>query len=141
MNFKRLKKLRIKNNYTQEYIANIINTQQANYSKWENGLETIPLKKLFLLAKFYNISMDYLAGLSPIQNKNQIKELDKIIIGKNIKKICNDNNLTQIKLAKQLNTTQSTISAFLNGKVLILTKYILLIAKKFNISIEKICDL
>ncbi|MDD4298827.1 MAG: helix-turn-helix transcriptional regulator [Bacilli bacterium] len=140
MNFKRLKILRIKNNYTQEYIADILNTQQANYSKWENGIETIPFKKLFLVAKFYNISLDYLTGLSAVLNSNQVEKLDKKTIGKNIKQICKENNLTQAKLAKLLKTTQSTVSAFQNGKVLILTKYIFLIAKKFNVSIEKLCD-
>lgn len=136
MNFKRLKAIRIKNNYTQEYIANIINTQQANYSKWENGIETIPFKKLFLIAKFYNISLDYLTGLSAVPNSNQVEKLDKKTIGKNIKQICKENNLTQAKLAKLLKTTQSTVSAILNGKVLILTKYLYHIVKKYNYSIN-----
>jgi len=140
MIFKRIKQLRIENSYSQKYLADILNTYQSNYSKWENGVETIPLEKLFILAKFYNLSIDYIVGLSDIKNKNNINKLNKIIIGNNIKKICETLNITQIKLAKFLETTQSTVSAFQNGKVLILTKYIYLFSKKYKFSIEYICN-
>ncbi|MDD4282660.1 MAG: helix-turn-helix transcriptional regulator [Bacilli bacterium] len=139
MKFEKIKHLRNENNFTQQEVANFLNTHQSNYSKWENGIETIPFEKLFLLSKFYNSSLDYLTGLSTNKTISSVKALDKIIIGKNIKNLCRERQINQIKLAKVLKTSQSTVSALQNGKVLILTRFIYIIAKKYKYSIELIC--
>lgn len=139
MKFKKIKQLRNENNLTQKQIANFLNVRQPNYSKWENGIETIPLEKLFSLSIFYNTTFDYLTGLSTNKNISMVKYLDKIIIGKNIKKLCREKHINQITLAKILKTSQSTVSAFQNGKVLILTKFIYKFAKKYGYSIDIVC--
>ena len=64
MYFKRLKDLRIDNDYLQKDIANILNISQQYYSKYELGNFTIPTEHLITLAKFYNVSIDYIVGLS-----------------------------------------------------------------------------
>ena len=48
----------------QSDIAKILNTTQSQYSLYENGLRTIPIEKLIILSKFYNVSTDYLLGLT-----------------------------------------------------------------------------
>ena len=48
----------------QEEIAEILETTQSNYSRWEKGTELIPLKKLNLLCNYFNVSMDYVTGRS-----------------------------------------------------------------------------
>ena len=68
-------------------------------------------------------------------------KIDKSIIGNNIKYLRNKNDLTQYDLAKILNTSQSTISAYENGKTLVLTAFIFSLAKEFNLSIDKLCGL
>ena len=62
--FKRLKDLRIDNDYLQKDIANILNISQQYYSKDELGSFTIPTEHLITLAKFYNVSIDYIVGLT-----------------------------------------------------------------------------
>lgn len=68
----RLKSLREENNLSQQAVANILNVSQRTYSYYENG-RTIPPRLLITLAKYYNVSMDYMLGISNEKDK-KIKE-------------------------------------------------------------------
>ena len=48
----------------QEDIAKLLGTTQQTYSIWERGEREIPLHHAITLAKFYNVSLDYIAGLT-----------------------------------------------------------------------------
>lgn len=141
MYFKRIKEIRLKLKKTQKEIADELKVSRSLYCKWENGSNTIPLKKLNDLCNYYNINIDYITGISNkkiyIENR---KNIDKKIVGNNIKYIRKQNNITQIELSKLLNTTQSTISAYESGEVLILMIYLYKIARKYKCSIDLICD-
>ena len=58
----RLKKLRKSLNLSQIEIGNILGFGQMNYSRYERGIILIPFSKLYLIAKNFNISLDYLIG-------------------------------------------------------------------------------
>ena len=58
----RLKNIRIKNKLTQIELAHILNTSQSNISSYENGHTLILTAFLYNYAKYFNISIDYLAG-------------------------------------------------------------------------------
>lgn len=60
----RIKALRVDRDYTQAEIATVIKTTQQQYSKIENGISDISGEKLVLLSKFYNVSTDYILGLT-----------------------------------------------------------------------------
>lgn len=60
----RIRSLREDNDYTQTDIANILHVGQKTYSDYELGITRIPVDSLIILAKFYNVSMDYICGLS-----------------------------------------------------------------------------
>lgn len=60
----RLKELRQKNNYTQVEIAELLEMEQANYSKYERGLKQLGSKTIKKICMIYNISADYLLELS-----------------------------------------------------------------------------
>lgn len=64
MNEYRLKDLREDKDLLQKEIADILNTSQQYYSKYELGMIDIPIKHLITLAKFYNTSIDYIVGLT-----------------------------------------------------------------------------
>lgn len=64
----RLKSLREENNLSQQTVADILNVSQRTYSYYENG-RTIPPRLLIKLAKFYNVSMDYMLGISNKREK------------------------------------------------------------------------
>ncbi|MCR0175896.1 MAG: helix-turn-helix domain-containing protein [Beduini sp.] len=61
--YSRLKDLREDRDLTQEFIGSLLNTTQQQYSKYENGVQEIPVHHLITLAKYYKKSLDYLVGL------------------------------------------------------------------------------
>ena len=60
----RLKYLRISNNLSQKDVANLLECSQVAYGMYELGKRRISLEKLIILAKYYNTTLDYIAGLS-----------------------------------------------------------------------------
>lgn len=67
----RIKEIRKEHKLSQEKAANIVGDKQSTYWNYENGNSIIPISKLFLLAKYYGISIDYFVGKT--QNKNILK--------------------------------------------------------------------
>lgn len=59
----RLKDLREDRDLNQEQVAKIILTSQSYYAQYENGKRELPFSRAIELAKYYNVSLDYLAGL------------------------------------------------------------------------------
>lgn len=59
----RLRDIREDHDLTQTDIANILNTSQTVYSRYERDERTLPTEMLYTLAQYYNISADYLLGL------------------------------------------------------------------------------
>ena len=140
MDLERLFFLREEKDLTQEELGKIIGTRKVSICNWEKNKAIIPLKKLNAYSNYFDVSMDYILKLSNDKNKNTSKnELDKSIIGKNIKIIREKHNLSQRNLAKALNTTQSTIWAYEIGKTLILTAFAYQICLKYNISMDWLC--
>lgn len=64
MEFVRIRNLREDRDLYQKDIAKLLGISQQYYSEYENGKRTIPLLHLITLAKFYNVSIDYLVGLT-----------------------------------------------------------------------------
>lgn len=62
--YKRLRDLREDNNYTQKQIANLLYTTQPQYHRYESGLRDLPCELVIMLAKIYNVSIDYILGLT-----------------------------------------------------------------------------
>ena len=140
MIYNKLKDIREDADLTQNDMAKMINTSQANYSRWETSKEFIPLKKLIILCNYFNINMDYVLGISKIKKENKISSINKKRIGKNLKNLRKTNSVSQKDLAKLLNTTQSTISAYESGKTILLTAFAVEIVKKYNVSLEWLCN-
>ncbi len=61
--YQRLRDIREDNEKTQEEIASLLKTSQQQYSRWESGNYQMPIELYKILARHYNISLDYLAGL------------------------------------------------------------------------------
>ena len=58
-----LKKVRTDRRYSQEDIAEVLQTTQQQYSRYEIGMHEIPVRHIITLCKFYGISADWLLGL------------------------------------------------------------------------------
>ena len=62
--YPRLKDMRQDAGMNQAKIAELLNTTQQQYSKYENGIQEIPAHHLITLAKLYHVSTDFLLGLT-----------------------------------------------------------------------------
>ena len=60
----RIRALREDNDKTQAEIAKLLKVGQKTYSDYELGKTRIPVDSLIILAKLYNVSMDYICGVS-----------------------------------------------------------------------------
>lgn len=65
---KKLQKLRKKNNYSQEELAELIGVARQTISKWELGETSPDLKQATILSKTLNVSLEKL-----INNKQEVK--------------------------------------------------------------------
>ena len=65
----RIRALREDHDKTQEEIAQLLQVGQRTYCDYEMGKTRIPVDRLILLAKLYNVSMDYICGVSDIRNE------------------------------------------------------------------------
>ena len=61
--YPRIRDLRNDRDLTQKQVAEILGMSQTGYSKYETGENDIPTHVLIALAKFYDVSVDYLLGL------------------------------------------------------------------------------
>ena len=68
MKYQRISDLREDADLKQETIAKLLETSQTQYSRWERGEREIPFHHAITLAKYYKVSLDYIAGLT--NNKN-----------------------------------------------------------------------
>ena len=63
---KNLSKLRLRNNYSQSYVSAMLHIDRSLISKYERGSLYPNLQTLIKLAKFYNVSLDYLLSNNDI---------------------------------------------------------------------------
>ena len=64
MQYRRIRDLREDNDLTQKVVAQSLNCSQQVYSNYELGQREIPTDILVKLSKFYDVSTDYILGLS-----------------------------------------------------------------------------
>lgn len=60
--FQRLKDLREDKDMKQIQIAELLHIQQTVYSRYERGVQNIPIEHLLFLADYYNVSTDFILG-------------------------------------------------------------------------------
>ena len=132
-----IKQLREDHHLTQKDIANILEISRGLYAQYEIADKIIPIRHLNTLSNYFNVSIDYLLGLTTIKNyKNTNKEINNLKFSNRLKELRKELKLTQEKLAQNLNTTHSVISAYEKNKSLIITSFLYQICKKYNISAD-----
>lgn len=60
--YRRLRDLREDRELNQTQVAKMLSMSQTGYSKYETGENDVPTAVLIKLARFYNVSIDYLLG-------------------------------------------------------------------------------
>lgn len=59
-----IRELREDNDLKQIEIAEILSTTQQVYSRYEKGINEIPLRHIITLCNFYKVSADYILGMT-----------------------------------------------------------------------------
>lgn len=69
----RIRALREDNDMNQAAIAKLLNVGQKTYSDFELRKIRIPLDSVIILARFYNVDMNYICGLSDAKKPFPLK--------------------------------------------------------------------
>ena len=62
--YQRIRDLREDRDLSQAALAKLLNVSQSTYSRYESGYLDIPSNILIALARFYQVSVDYILGLT-----------------------------------------------------------------------------
>ena len=68
--YQRLRDLREDADLRQKDLAEVLSVSIQQYSLYERGDREIPFHHVITLAKFYNVSIDYIAGLTNNKKRN-----------------------------------------------------------------------
>lgn len=61
---RRIRDLREDHDLTQKNVADILGTSQTMYARYERGANELPIRHLLALCELYNVSADYILGLT-----------------------------------------------------------------------------
>ena len=133
----RLKELRDEKNISQQDIAKYLKIDNSLYAKYEKEYYVMPIKHLNTLCNYFNVSFDYLFGLTNKLNyKENINEIDCLKSGNRIKEFRKEHKITQERLASELNMARSALANYERGRTVIATPFLYTICKKYQISAD-----
>ena len=133
----RIKYIRETYDLTQKDLANILNVKNRSSIAVYEKERIIPIEHLVTLADYLDLSLDYVLGLTKEKNYSDSKKGMFIsTMAKHINEICLEQHFTNLTLAEKLNTCESNIRNYRNGKYFILTALALDLALKFNYSVD-----
>lgn len=79
--YQRLRDLREDADKTQKEIAELLNTNQSQYQKYESGKRELPLHHAITLSNFYNVSIDYITVITNIKyGKNNMNTEERNLL-------------------------------------------------------------
>lgn len=134
--FKRLADLRIDNDLLQKDVAKILKVNHNTYPHWESGLYDIPMEQIDKLSLLYNVSVDYITGLSNVKG-NYGKKFNYMLVGKRLRETRKLNNLSQEMLKDIIDGfDQMNVSRYERNVTPIPFSKLYLFAYKFDVSID-----
>lgn len=73
--YQRLRDLREDRDLTQQKVAEILKVAREQYLRYEKGKQELPMHHFITLARYYNVSLDFLAGL--IDTPEKLERFEK----------------------------------------------------------------
>lgn len=138
--YERLKDIREYYDKTQKETAALLNVSRSTYAGWENCIDVIPLIKLNSFCNYFNVSIDYVCGLTTNKECSIInKEINLEKLGNNLKQVRTSHNDTQELISDIIQVDQSNYSKYETGKSLIHIYPLIEFAKHYNVSIDWLC--
>ena len=106
--YHRLKELRKDKGLTQADLAKVINTNQSQYGKYENGKTNLSIENSKILADFFGVSIPYLLGLD--DNPNLVDPFKKV--PNRIGELIDSSTKTLKQISKEVGINYETLSAY-----------------------------
>ncbi len=130
--------LRIKHNKSQQFIANLLDVTLKTYKYYELNIYQMKLSKLSILATFYNVSLDYLTGLSKFKNPN-LPSINYTKLQYNLIYYRIFYNIPKKDLTIITYHSRPTIDKYEKTPTSVSVLYLYLYAKHFNLSLDYMC--
>lgn len=109
----RIKSLRLENSYTQKDLADKLGLTPKMISFYEKGERIPPLDIVLKLIQIFDVSSDYLLGLSEKRFPEESLEWKyphtKNRLGNILSKYCSNNNISEIEFAKKLGVAKDLV--------------------------------
>ena len=121
---------------TQTELGYIFGVSDSAVRSWETAHDSMPLTKLIKFCNLYDYSLDFVCGLTKKNIKYGKFETNKEKIGKKLKELRTNLNLSQQALADECKISQTTYSGYETGHYLINTTNLYYICKTYNISMD-----
>ncbi len=134
----RFKEVMNKLNISIEDLSKITGKSPNTIRCWYNCTVDIPIKWLIVIASKYNISFDYIFGITDEFCKYSEIKINKKDFGKNLVKVRKANDKSAKEIIISLNISQSGYSHYEKGIYFIKTKYLYNISLLYeNFSIDE----
>ena len=134
----RLRDLREDRFWNQKSVSGLLNINRRTYAEYELQNNMLPIKYLPKISNIYNVSIDYICGITNKPNPSIVSKFNNNKILSNLKLLREQNNLTQKALALSLSYSQNTISEYENGIRTIPLDYLIKTALFYHISLDEI---
>ncbi len=124
---------------TAASVASKLNISKKTLSAYINGERYLPIEHLNNICNIFNVSADYLLGLSKKEQYSSSKylnELNSKLIGDRIKGIRKEHKQTQEQFAHSIESNKSSFCRYEKGDNLILTFNLYLLCKFYKISAD-----
>ncbi len=137
MYLKRLKEIRLANNFNQAKVADVLGIDRSTYSSFEIGRDTIPIERLNIFVNFFNTSFDYIFEFTDIYNYSDVKnDIDINEVAIRLKATRKECKCTQEYIALELNTNHSVWCRYEQAKFLINTNFLYSYSKLIKCSAD-----
>lgn len=107
--YPRIRDLREDNDKKQTELAKYLGTTAQYYGLYEKGVNEISFERAIMIAKYYNVSLDYLAGLT--NNKKGLSEGDLTPAQQELLELLSSLTESEIKKFEKLTKLLSKINS------------------------------
>lgn len=125
----RLKKLRKEKGLTQNDLAKVLNTNQSQYGKYENGKTNLSIENAKILAGYFGVSVPYLLGLDDgfsIDGRKKMTPFQSLV---------RDRGLSLKEISEATGIRYSTVGNYNQGSRVAIARNAQLLSEYFGVSI------
>lgn len=125
----RLKKLRKEKGLTQADLAKVLNTNQSQYGKYENGKTNLSIENAKILAEYFGVSTPYLLGLDDDSATDESRKMTPF------QSLVRDRGISLKEISEATGIGYSTVGNYNQGSRIPNAKNAQLLSEYFGVSI------